>query len=79
MLSKVSSRDQVVCTFLEVERSLRKEEDGSLLNRMLADLMMLSLQELSRDRKYAYVLPGCVIVKEATVCCLFCWGNIWPL
>lgn len=51
MLSKVSSRDQVVCTFLEVERSLRKEEDGSLLNRMLADLMMLSRQELSRDRK----------------------------
>lgn len=67
MLSKVSSRDQVVCTFLEVERSLRKEEDGSLLNRMLADLMMLSQQELFRDRKHAYVLPGCVIVKEATV------------
>lgn len=76
MLGKVSSQDRFVCAFLEVERSLRKENDGSLLNRTLGDWMILSWQELFRDRKKkkkirtftCVALPTVsVILKEAAV------------
>lgn len=65
MLSKVSSRDQVVCTFLEVERSLRKENDGSLLSRRVADLMIISWQELFRDRRICTLtFPMCYLAMS---------------